>query len=273
MGCGNGGSTCAVARTGVRGARDRARPVGADDHRGPAPRRGRHVANVTFEQADAQVHPFVPGAFDAVVSKFCVMFFADPLAAFTNLARALRPTARLAVLAWRDLTENEWAHRPREALAAERDLPPLRRACRARSARRRTGSAPCSPMPGSSTCAVEKVDEPFVAGGRRRRSVRVRRGRPASPGGCSTASTRRTRRALGDVARRPGRARPRPGSRWLVGVVGPRPPLLSDGRAVGSRESRSGRPAAARNARDHPRELLGRVGVELGRATAPCGSR
>ena len=44
------------------------------------------ITNVDFVQADAQVHPFSPESFDLVVSRFGVMFFADPVAAFTNLA-------------------------------------------------------------------------------------------------------------------------------------------------------------------------------------------
>ncbi|MDX3238476.1 class I SAM-dependent methyltransferase [Streptomyces sp. ME03-5709C] len=51
---------------------------------------------VSFVRGDAQVHPFPGEGFDAVVSRFGVMFFADPVAAFGNLRRALRPGGRLA---------------------------------------------------------------------------------------------------------------------------------------------------------------------------------
>ncbi|MBY8849694.1 class I SAM-dependent methyltransferase [Saccharothrix longispora] len=61
------------------------------------------VDDVVFEQGDAQVHPFPAGAFDVALSRFGVMFFADPVAAFGNVARALRPGGRLAFLAMRDL--------------------------------------------------------------------------------------------------------------------------------------------------------------------------
>ncbi|WFE39594.1 class I SAM-dependent methyltransferase [Micromonospora sp. WMMD998] len=54
------------------------------------------VSNVDFLRADAQAHPFTPGGVDVVLSRFGVMFFADPVAAFANLARALRPGGRLA---------------------------------------------------------------------------------------------------------------------------------------------------------------------------------
>ena len=81
------------------------------------------VANARFEQADAQVHPFEPAAFDTAVSRFGAMFFADADAAFANVARALRPGGRLAMVAWRTLDENEWLVELRAALALGRDLP------------------------------------------------------------------------------------------------------------------------------------------------------
>ncbi|TDC55755.1 class I SAM-dependent methyltransferase [Actinomadura sp. KC345] len=65
------------------------------------------VANVAFEQGDAQVHPFPEGAFDVAVSRFGIMFFADPVAAFGNIRRALREDGRLAFLAMAPLSEND----------------------------------------------------------------------------------------------------------------------------------------------------------------------
>ena len=64
------------------------------------------VANVRFEVADAQVHPFGAGSFDVVLSSFGVMFFDDSAAAFANLRRALRRGGRLAFLCWRTREEN-----------------------------------------------------------------------------------------------------------------------------------------------------------------------
>ncbi|MFD1152068.1 class I SAM-dependent methyltransferase, partial [Saccharothrix hoggarensis] len=61
------------------------------------------VGNVAFERGDAQVHPFPPHAFDVALSRFGVMFFADPVAAFANIRGALRPGGRLAFLSMRDL--------------------------------------------------------------------------------------------------------------------------------------------------------------------------
>jgi len=64
------------------------------------------VANVRFEVADVQVHPFAAGGFDVVLSSFGVMFFADPAAAFANLRKALRRGGRLAFVCWRTREEN-----------------------------------------------------------------------------------------------------------------------------------------------------------------------
>ncbi|GAB3443042.1 methyltransferase domain-containing protein [Streptomonospora sediminis] len=55
------------------------------------------VANVAFEQGDAQVHPFAPGEFDVVISRGGIWYFADPIAAFANIGSALRPQGRLAI--------------------------------------------------------------------------------------------------------------------------------------------------------------------------------
>jgi SAM-dependent methyltransferase len=66
------------------------------------------LANVRYEHGDAQVHRFAPGRFDVAISRFGTMFFADPLAAFTNIAAALRADARLVLLVWQRLEDNEW---------------------------------------------------------------------------------------------------------------------------------------------------------------------
>jgi SAM-dependent methyltransferase len=82
-------------------------------------------ANVAFEQGDAQVHPLPAGGFDVAVSRFGVMFFADPAAAFGNIGRALAPGGRLVFSCWQPLAVNDWILRPTTALAAHAPLPPL----------------------------------------------------------------------------------------------------------------------------------------------------
>ena len=64
------------------------------------------LGNVEFIQADAQTHSFEPNSYDAVISRFGVMFFDDPVAAFTNIRRAARPGGALAFVAWRSPAEN-----------------------------------------------------------------------------------------------------------------------------------------------------------------------
>ena len=59
---------------------------------------------MTFEQGDAQVYPLAPGGFDVAVSRFGVMFFGDPVAAFENIGRGLRPGGRLAFACLPDLS-------------------------------------------------------------------------------------------------------------------------------------------------------------------------
>ncbi|AUX44519.1 SAM-dependent methyltransferase [Sorangium cellulosum] len=78
------------------------------------------AANVTFVNADAQTAA-LPGPFDVLYSRFGVMFFAEPQAAFTNLRSALRKGGRLAFVCWRSLQENPWLLVP--ATAAARHLP------------------------------------------------------------------------------------------------------------------------------------------------------
>jgi ubiquinone/menaquinone biosynthesis C-methylase UbiE len=81
------------------------------------------LPNITYEQADAQLHPFPPTHFDLCISRFGTMFFADPVAAFTNIGRALRPTARLVLLVWQARDRNEWATAIRQALTPAKPTP------------------------------------------------------------------------------------------------------------------------------------------------------
>lgn len=123
VGCGNGQTSRACARLASAGG------VLGVDLSSSMLARARQLAgaegltNVNFERADAQVHPFVPAAFDVIVSRFGTMFFANPVAAFTNLARAIRPGGRITMVAWQGLAANEWLREIRASLAAGRSLP------------------------------------------------------------------------------------------------------------------------------------------------------
>lgn len=99
VGCGTGPTTEQAARAVGPGGR----VTGTDIAPAmvEAARASSRVAGVTWQVADAQTHDFGAGTFDVVLSRFGVMFFPDPVAAFANLARATRPGGRLAAAVWR----------------------------------------------------------------------------------------------------------------------------------------------------------------------------
>ena len=123
IGCGSGTTTLLAARRAAPGpvlgldlsaallvvARRRTQAAGLD--------------NVAFEHGDVQVHPLGAGSFDVALSRLGVMFFGDAVAAFANVARALRPGGRLAVAVWQPPGRNEWFSSFVAAFAAGRDLP------------------------------------------------------------------------------------------------------------------------------------------------------
>lgn len=75
------------------------------------------AGNVSFTLADAQTAELPRQGFDAMFSRFGVMFFAEPEAAFKNLSRALRPGGRLTFICWRDISENPLMRVPAKAVA------------------------------------------------------------------------------------------------------------------------------------------------------------
>ena len=58
-------------------------------------------------EADAGAHPFEP-SFDLAISQFGLMFFADPVTAFVNIRKAIKPGGRLLFATWRAVQDNEW---------------------------------------------------------------------------------------------------------------------------------------------------------------------
>ncbi len=85
--------------------------------------RGAGVPQLHFELADAQTYAYATGHFDAVCSRFGVMFFADPAHAFQNLARALKPAGRFVFLAWQGREVNPWFARLMAAVASVIQIP------------------------------------------------------------------------------------------------------------------------------------------------------
>lgn len=83
------------------------------------------LANVSFIAGDAQTYPFATGAFDVAISRFGVMFFDDPVAAFTNVAGALVRGGRLVFVCWQELVRNPFILVPGLAIAGHVALPDL----------------------------------------------------------------------------------------------------------------------------------------------------
>jgi ubiquinone/menaquinone biosynthesis C-methylase UbiE len=79
--------------------------------------------NVTYEVGDAEVHEFQPESFDVVISRFGTMFFADPVAAFRNIARAMRPGGRLVMMVWQEHERNEWSVSIQRSLSGSEPAP------------------------------------------------------------------------------------------------------------------------------------------------------
>jgi SAM-dependent methyltransferase len=109
VGCGYGTTTIELARrVGPAG-----RALGVDLSapmlaRAAARANALGLPHVRFELADAQTHRLEVEACDLLYSRFGVMFFADPVAAFANLRRALAPGGRLAFVCWQAVDENPW---------------------------------------------------------------------------------------------------------------------------------------------------------------------
>jgi SAM-dependent methyltransferase len=119
VGCGTGATTIAAARRiGSRG-----RCVGVDISQ-PMIEAAREKArnegiSAEFIRADAQTHPFERASVEMIVSRFGVMFFDDPVAAFANLRHAAADDANLTFLVYRSPAENPFM------LTAERAAAPL----------------------------------------------------------------------------------------------------------------------------------------------------
>lgn len=123
IGCGTGQTTRDAARRATHGE-----AVGVDlSSRMIEYARSRAAAegltNATFEQVDAQVHPFQPASFDVAISRTGAMFFGDMTAAFGNIARAVEPGGRLTLMTWQGMSENAWIREVFVALAVGREIP------------------------------------------------------------------------------------------------------------------------------------------------------
>ena len=124
VGCGTGQTTRQAARAAPAGS-----ALGVDIS-APAIGRARELAraeglrNVTFEHANAQVYRFPQDRFDLAISRFGTMFFDDPVAAFANIGRALRPAGRLVMMVWQAHERNEWDVTIHQSLGAAEEPGP-----------------------------------------------------------------------------------------------------------------------------------------------------
>ena len=123
VGCGAGSLTLAFARA-------TGQAVGVDISEAmiaaARSRAEREGAPASFVCADAESHPFERATFDRIVSRFGVMFFDDPVAAFTNLRRAAADHAALHFAAWRGADENPFMTTAERAAAPLLTLPARR---------------------------------------------------------------------------------------------------------------------------------------------------
>ena len=225
VGCGCGATTIALAQ--------KVGPAGhvlGVDISAPMLARARQVAPkglpVDFVLADATVYPFEPASFDLLVSRFGVMFFAEPALSFANMRKALRPSGRLAFACWREPRENPclhgaasgglqarpeaaaaWAGRSRSVLVCLRSS-----ACAASWARPDFPESRWSRATLSLDVAVGRGLDAAV-----RSRTRNRTGEPRARGPAARSSRRRREvdpRSAYAVRRR--RYRPAPASIWIV---------------------------------------------------------
>jgi SAM-dependent methyltransferase len=124
IGCGSGATSISLAHlVGPTGH------VTGLDVSGPmielARKRSVGMGNLDWLLADAAAHDFPPRSADLLFSRFGVMFFGEPVTAFANLRRALRPGGRLVFACWRPLNENPWMLLPLQVVQSL--VPPMPR--------------------------------------------------------------------------------------------------------------------------------------------------
>jgi ubiquinone/menaquinone biosynthesis C-methylase UbiE len=117
IGCGAGETTREAARSASEG-----RAIGIDRsdamiERADTRARKEGIENVSFVCADVETHAFPAHQLDIAISRFGSMFFSDPVAAFSNIRRALKPLGRLVMIVWQTRERNEWATEIPRALA------------------------------------------------------------------------------------------------------------------------------------------------------------
>jgi len=122
VGCGCGHTSIDLARqvgeTGEVNGVDLSAPMLAE-----ARSHATDLPQVYFTQADVQVEDLGEGLYDRIFSRFGVMFFSDPQAAFENLHRALAPGGRITFVCWQEIGKNPWMAVPGAAVAQHVTMP------------------------------------------------------------------------------------------------------------------------------------------------------
>lgn len=119
IGCGTGQTTREAARLAAEGA------VLGIDRSNEMIERARELTdaaklgNVEYLCGDLEQHALPHASFDVAISRFGTMFFEHPVAAFSNIGRALRPHGRLVMMVWQQRERNEWATAIESAFPAE----------------------------------------------------------------------------------------------------------------------------------------------------------
>ena len=174
VGCGCGDTTLELARR----AGPQGRVLGVDISKPILARAQARLdvaaeQNITFEQGDAQIHRFAPATADVVFSRFGIMFFDDPAAAFGNLRRGMKPGGRVTFICWRPAQDNEWIglslgvvakHVPLPLPPGPEDPGPMSFGDPDRVRRVLTSA-------GLSDIAIERSNMPFRIGGNRTEAV------------------------------------------------------------------------------------------------------
>jgi SAM-dependent methyltransferase len=125
LGCGTGRTTLELADRVAPGGRALGVDIAAAllerarEHAGAA-----GIDNIDFQHADVQNSDLGRARFDGAFSRFGVMFFADPPAAFANVHRCLKPGAVLSFVCWQPVTSNEWMFVPAQAAVSVLGTPP-----------------------------------------------------------------------------------------------------------------------------------------------------
>ncbi len=224
VGCGCGATAIALAQ--------QVGPTGhvlGIDISAPMLGRARQIAPaglpIDFVLADATTYPFDPASFDLLVSRFGVMFFADPVLSFANLRSALRPSGRLVFACWREPRENPWMMTPLQAVykhvpklpqVGPEDPGPFAFASEQRvanilSAAGFAGIAmePCNlSLDVAIGCGLDAAVQAALEIGPAARALQ------GHPSGVISAATRSIREALGPFVS--GQAVPLPASVWIV---------------------------------------------------------